>query len=278
MATSKLLFQYPSDDVTPVPTCDVTPDPDYPLDNLVDGDPANPCKFVTRYGTLLFDFGIAQTIAVIAILNHNLSGFASSGHLVTVQANATNVWTSPSFSWNMVLPTAPAEDGRFANPWLDVEAANNGPASYRYWRIVMGAQGTDEQDEFITIGAIKFCAGALSNRQLIHNISDGAIYTDDHPVVTQRTAMNVKTVYDLGDRIRSIQAKHLTSDTGYAQVLALHRACRGAARAFLMVPDPTTNDAYLVRWAGPFAATAVHSWLFESSALAFEEEPNGLPL
>ena len=101
-----------------------TVDTEYPLANLVDENPAKPAKLTTTTGRIMFDFGSAQTIQLIALIHTNLD----AGLTVKIQANATDSWGSPSVDLAITIPTVPA-DSYPLNLWLDLSGSTY---SYHY--------------------------------------------------------------------------------------------------------------------------------------------------
>jgi len=84
---------------------------------------------------IVFDFGAATSCTDIIILGHNFT----AGATITIQANATNVWTSPSYS--QVLTVADDIAYTFA-------AAQN----YRYWRLTIA--DASNPDTYIQIAYV----------------------------------------------------------------------------------------------------------------------------
>ncbi len=87
-----------------------------------------------------FDLSSAQSIDYIVILNHNFT----SGATITIQANATDSWGSPSVSEVITYSESPI-------------VKNITLSSYRYWRLVV--DDSSNPDNYIQIGNVFLTAG-----------------------------------------------------------------------------------------------------------------------
>lgn len=85
--------------------------------------------------SLVFDFTTAKSCTYTAILAHNLTSSAT----ITLEANATNVWTAPSFTVTMSYAES-------------VVTAFSAAQSYRYWRMTI-ADATNTAG-YIQIGCV----------------------------------------------------------------------------------------------------------------------------
>lgn len=101
----------------------------FPASNIA--DPRATKVFRSETGTLttniVFDFITTESVDSVLMKGHHLDGFGFTGN-VTIEANATDVWTSPSFSTTMTV------DHNFNFAYLGFSAE-----SYRYWRITATA-------------------------------------------------------------------------------------------------------------------------------------------
>lgn len=253
MAT--LLYQRPADQlltgsVTITPTSE---DPDYPSSLLYDGNPAKLFKLDDTDGSLLFDFGVATNIDLVALIHHNLdAGLAN----VKIQGNATTDFTAPTLNETIVIP-AYEGDGFPVNPWLDLSAL---PNSFRYWRLV-----------FETPNSVNIMIGQLwlggTKRNLVHNINWGFNDEVERRIIEHVTDYGVSTIYDLGCKIKSWNVQVETSAAGIAALEAWWDACHGRALGTLVVLDPAVNDARLVRWAT--TVRTIERRFFEDHVLQF---------
>lgn len=118
-STNYLVYDLPTDQQTGTWSSDGTVDPSYPLTNIDDTKPWNPCKFTANPTQLVMDFGTAKRIDLVSFIHCNFDSAT-----IQVQMNATNVWTSPSVNRTVTVPAA-TEDGMPANPRCDVTADPN---------------------------------------------------------------------------------------------------------------------------------------------------------
>lgn len=240
-----------------------TVDTDYPLSNLVDDNPAKPGKLTTTTGRIMFDFGSAQTIQLIALIHTNLT----AGLTVKIQANATDSWATPSVDLAITIPTVPDDDYPL-NPWLDLSGA---AYSYRYWAIYIS--GTNASP--VAIGEVWMQA---TKRSFTRNILWGCQEMEVHPAVEHATTYGVSTVYSLGPRMRAVRGSVRANQTAAAELLALERDAQHRGLPFLFILDPAVNDALYVRWASPpFLKTNVFLQT-RPIDVAFEEVSRGLYL
>src|SRR5512139_4104440 len=213
MATS--LYGLPSDNVAPNATISVvtgTEDTTYPAANLATLNPAKPAKLTTTTGRWVFDFTTAQQVDVVALIHTNLD----AGLTVKVQANATNVWTSPSLDLAITIPALP-EDSYPLNPWLDL--TTTAVRSFRYWAIFISGTNTNP----VAIGEVWLQA---TKRELDRGILLGMEETERRPAVVHTTDYGVATVYPLGPRLRSISGTIPADALSSADLLALERDAR----------------------------------------------------
>lgn len=237
MAT--LVFQHPTDQklsasVTITPS---TEDASYPKAGLYDSNPAKPFKFTATTGTIVFDFGSAVEIDLVAIVHHNLDAALAN---VKIQGNATDAWGAPSLDQTITIPAYEA-DGFPVNPWKDLSALTN---SYRYWRLSFGtANSVNIQLGQVWLGGTK--------RSLTKNIQWGFQESVDRRIIEHETDYGVSTIYDLGSKILSWAPTILTTAAGLTELKNWWDACHGRALPTLVILDPDVNDARLVRWAQP---------------------------
>lgn len=264
-----ILYQHPTDNVARNGVLTVTsgtPDPAYPKENLVDGNPALPAKLLDPSGVFMWDFTTAQSLDVVALIHHNLM----PGLNVRLQGNATNSWGgSPSYDVAFTIP-AYRLDGYCVNPFIDLTTI---PAarSFRYWRIYV--QGTNTYN--VAIGEVWL---GQTRRVLTNNIQWGLHEFDEHPIVQHRTDFLVDTIYDYGVTQRHVAGAVNTDRTGEAALRAWWQAARGRAFPFLFALDAEVNDCILAR----FGNTKYDKqWDFLDDitvAVEFEEVSRGLTL
>lgn len=96
-----------------------------------------------------FDFGSAQAVRAFALVGHNFT----SGATVKIQANATDVWTSPSID---VTLTYHADNLVYL--WSSDQ-------SYRYWRISI--EDGSNPDGYVEIGRVFLGPTTIPERNFI---------------------------------------------------------------------------------------------------------------
>lgn len=265
---ANLLYCLPTDIVTSLATITASSeDGSYLKANLYDLDPAVPAKMLATTGNWVFDFGAAQRVDVIALIHHNLT----AGLDVRIQGNAANAWGAPTLSTQIIIPTY-GEDGQPVNPFLDLTGVAGYSASgFRYWRLLINAASGAN----VAIGEVLLVS---TKRTLTKNIRWGAEETEEHPVVEHETAHGVTRVYDLGVRRRRLRAELFISDANLALFRSWHRSAKGRVRPFLVVPNPSNNDAWFVRFD---AASVGRQYVVtdrSSFSVGFEELSRGLVL
>jgi hypothetical protein len=232
---ARLILQYPADNLA-TPDLSATPsteDSAYPIENLLNGNPAKPFKFDATSGDIVFDFGAPTQLDIFAIVMHNLD----AGLNVRIQGNATNAWGGPTLDQAVVIP-AYDKDGFPVNPWVDLTGI--GSRTFQYWRLHIPVNSVKPALGHIHLGATK--------RSLVHNISWGFQEGVERTIVEHKTDYYVSTVYDLGVKVKTLQGEVETTDAGLTVIRDWWNACRGRALPTLIVADPSVNEALLVRW------------------------------
>lgn len=216
-----------------------TEDTDYPAENIATADPTLPSKLTGTSGNWVFDFGAAQRVDIVAIIHHNID----AGLEVRIQGNATDVWTSPTLNEAFTIP-AYFGDGYPGCPWLDLTGATGYSTSgFRYWRLVV--VGTNSAA--VAVGT--FWMGSLF-RSLDPNIEWGVRIPRERKIIEHSTDYGVVNVYDLGVTVRRLEGNIDSPDSQHTAILAWWRDTKGRSLPFLLVPDGTVNEAWLVRWSG----------------------------
>jgi hypothetical protein len=94
--------------------------PNYPVTNVLDSRLSRIFKTDGELtAEIVFDAGSAVTVSGIAIANHNISFSFST---VKLQANATDVWTAPSFELDLTCESS-------------LISCDFPEETYRYWRL-----------------------------------------------------------------------------------------------------------------------------------------------
>lgn len=264
---AKIVYARPGDNIAALvaPTVQSgAEDTTYPAAGLKDLNPAKPAKLTSTTGAWLWDFGVAKSVDLVAIIHHNLT----AGLNVRIQANAANAWGAPSIDQAITIP-AYQEDGFPVSPFVDLTGIN--PRSYRYWRlVVVAANGAP-----VAIGEVVLAA---TKRTFEINVSWGAREQEEHPIIEHRTDHGVSIIYDLGTKWRTFAGELETTDAGLSSLRSLARDARNRARPFLLIPDPDINDAWFVRLLEPNFEHE-HTFINQRKlSVRFQEVSRGLPL
>lgn len=242
-----------------------TMDTYYTVANLVDLNPAKPCKLTTQTGAFLWDFGSAKGIDLVAIIHHNLD----AGLAVYIQGNATDSWGSPTLSQAITIPVW-WQNGMPVNALVDLSALAN--HAFQFWRLLIS--GTNSVP--IAIGDVML---VQTKRNLTINIEWGFTEQEDHPLIEHTTDYMVPTVYSYGVSKRSLSGSLNTTDAGAVELRSWYRSCSGRAQPFLFELDGgVTNDCWLARFANTSLSITHVFEDINTTVLAFEEVARGLPL
>jgi hypothetical protein len=212
---------------------------DFPRANLGDLNPANPFKFAGNTGRLVWDFGSAQPVQLVALIHHNLS----AGLNVRWQGNATDSWGAPSLDQAFTIGAASIDNYR-PNAWLDLSGLSH---SFRFWSLVI----VDANAAPIVLGDLWFNA---VKRTFVHNYAwpygDGEQRPARRELVTRG---GVRFTYPGVGRQRLLSSAVQTSVAGLEALRDWHRSTNGGDRPSLFIPDPAASirDAWLGYWGTP---------------------------
>lgn len=135
-------------------------------DNVVNNAPGRVWRTTGNTSeNIVFDLGSAQTITCFALFNFNLT----SGATVTLQANASDSWGSPSYSQALTIATD--SDSNVIKRLVYFPSTS----TYQYWRLLIA--DASNTDGYIEIGRI--VAGQYYEPS--RNIIDGFSITPDDP-------------------------------------------------------------------------------------------------
>jgi hypothetical protein len=262
---SDVILQYPSDNVaglySTVGVNSGSEDLDYPASYLADGRPGRPAKLTTTSGSWVFDFGSAQRIDLVVLGAHNLSA-------VSIEGNASNVWTSPAFSADLVIPTRTA-DGHSVNAWVDLTTESGYSASgFQYWRLVVS--GSDP------------CAvGELWLGQTIRTTDRGYALgftiSETPATIAHRTEFLIPLVYALGSRERRLALTFRARSAGAVALREWYRSMQGPGLTSIFIPDVNVNDAWWIRHAGDYSEAVPYAEARDVS-MNLTEHATGVPL
>lgn len=241
----KLRYNHPADNLISLATLSLPTGSAlaaFPLTNIRNLNPALPAKFADQSIRIVFDFGSATAVHLVALLHHNLDAALD----VRWQANATDSWGGPTFSQALTIAATDTEGYR-PNTYHDLSAA---PPTFRYHSlVVVGANTLD-----VILGEI-WIGGAV--RTLVHNFSWPFTREDPRPGALQwATRAGVVWTYPSFGRQRKLESSILTTAANLATLSAWSQACGGTAQPTLIIPDaPDIPDAMLARWTKAFSYT-----------------------
>ncbi len=212
-------------------------DPDYPITNWLARRPSKPSKLLSTTGGWLFDFGGAANIAAFALIYHNFD----EGQHVLLEWSANNFSTTAG-SQAITIP-AWTEDGWSVSPWIEV----TGSPTYQYWRLtVSGSPGNSYP---LSLGRPVFL-GAL--RDPGNDVRFGVVRSEAHQIVEMATALEVETIYALGGKRGTISGeaafRNEVPNEDAQKFISLVRSAAGRTLPWLLIPDLTVNEAWMVRF------------------------------
>lgn len=261
-----MLFARPSDNIAgdAVSVTASTEATGYDVENLWDGNPAKPWKATAATGNVVWDFGSAVNVDLVALIHHNLT----AGLEVRIQGNASDSWGSPSLNQQITIP-AYDQDGFPVNPWIDLSSLSN---SFRFWRlVVVGTNGAN-----VAIGEVWLVS---TKRTLTAgHLRYGLRQTTERPLIEHRTDYGIGTFYDLGAKIRGLSGTLYTNDTGLSEMVAWWDDCHGRAKPTLVVFDSAANSCQLVRFATMSRSDERTNRGMNTIAVSWEEVSRGLVL
>lgn len=235
-----MLFALPNHLITDVvPTSSTSVDADYPLANLHDGLPTEVTRWETNAATrLVWDFTTPRTIEGLVIVMHS---FLAAAGTLTLQANATDVWTSPSYSQALTVPAWP--DTLPANIAIDTRTHTINTLGYRYMSLLIPAQTLEHG-----LGEILIVdAWTALERPPVWPVKRG----DVRRISRNMTAYGVEHVVERGVRQRRLQLTLATAtDTDRDALLTLARQA-GGSEGFPIVYETAvaTSEVHYVRFA-----------------------------
>lgn len=279
------IYQFYRDEVARLATITIEDDTSpslagegYGPENLVDDNPAKLAKIDATSGAWIFEYPAKQVIEVAALIHHTFdetvddSGSPSEA-LVRLEGNSSSDFSSPAFVAPFVIPAWFGVGTRRwpMNPYLvltDLEGYD--PEGFQFWRLVI-----ESNSQNIQLGQVWF---GETLREFDPDVKWGLRIQPDKPLIENRTAFGVSTIYPRGTTIWAYEADLMATDD-LADALEAHWYDQeGRARPFLLIPSgPGPDDrCYLVRYA---MTDRQAQWNFQNvhdMHLAFQEVGRGL--
>ncbi len=244
-------------------------DTGYGVERLTDDEPDFVFRSPDDQVAIVFDFGAATPLRYI----FQIHGTPEADDDVRLQANATNVWTSPSIDEPFVQAGwLGAGESRWPlNPWLDtsdIEGWNAG--GYRYVRLAYGL--TTPLSQALQLGQILMFGDAR-----VIDLGRGARPRVRKPGISHVTAAGVRAVYPY-------RVSQWGMDFELGGLEAADRASLeaqlydvdGMTSPFGFVPDMSVNRCYFGRWAQDVRDTDLVTAAQASERVVFEELSRGL--
>jgi hypothetical protein len=278
------IYQHYADEVARLATITietgaVSPDdPAYGPTVLVDDNPAKVAKIDATSGSWLFAYDTPQRIDLAALIHHSFDATvdaeaASPAGSVRIEGNATDDWTSPSFSAAFTIPPWFAVGTRRwpVNPWLDLtQQSGYNSAGFLFWRLVIENNSQD-----IQLGQVWF---GSQIRRFDPDLQWGLQVGGDKPQIENTTNFQVQTIYPRGTTIWKQDADLLADDVMAAAFEQHWYDVEGRGRPWLLIPSgPVANDrAYLVRYATTDRQMTWNWENYHNIHLSFQEVGRGL--
>lgn len=227
-------------------------DSGYPAVNIISSNPAQPAKLTTTSGTIVLGFSAKIAPRWLALIY----AYLDEGLAVFLEANNTDVWTSPAFSQALTIP-AKRKDGPSYQRWTNnvlQELELPDPAGYFFWRL--NITGTNSQA--IAIGRLLFYEDDdLVPIELLH-VNGDFEESENRPDRTERledfTELGVRLVTTIGGPQRGLSGWFVASDLNAgtapvqsaAALRALYEATDRGAGLFLFIPRLRDDEPWLV--------------------------------
>ena len=236
-------------------------DVSFPSSNL-----ANPLRSKVWRSTgcvsesVTFDFATIVPIDSIVLLWSKENGpKLSSGATITVQANATNVWTSPAYS----------QVATINNTYSEVSVYPATSQSYRYWRILIA-------DPSNPYGYVELGVAFIGQSIQIQNAQNGFRYVLTDLSVAQATPFGHSYV-DVYPQQASLSFSYANMDYASVQTIENSFRNRGTVKPVLVVLDPSgavfNRDHLCVygKFSTPFGSTQINYNLLTTDNIAIVE-------
>ncbi len=238
MSTNNLRYTHPIDNLAALFTPTLTSGTvatGYDLAWLADNKPARPLKLNETTFRLLYDFGSAKSVALIALIHANAAA-ALAG--LTFKMGTTTA--TSDFSYTLV-PAAYHEDKFPKNIHADF---TDDPPVFRYAAF-----------EAVNANVVAWAIGELlmytQTRDLNGSFLLGSNKDDeDHPDVTHETPVGVESTFIYGTRLRKLSGSIVTqTQTTGAQIRSWNRAANGRQFPFAILPPGLNDDElWFVKW------------------------------
>ena len=214
-------------------------DDGYPLGNLHDGDPINPCRFTGTAATrIVWDHGSAISIDALMIVLYTFA----AGTVLKVEANTADSWVAPAYSKNVTVPAWP--DLLPQNITVDLRGTLMDTTGCRYRSLYIPAQSANHGiGEILWIPALR-----ATGRRCQYPVKRG----DVRRAQVNSTSYGVDHVNEKLVRQRRLLPNFpQATDSDRDAFLALHRDAQGSKKGWPLILDPdeiSTKEHFFVRF------------------------------
>jgi hypothetical protein len=210
---------------------------------------SKPFRFVGDSSeNIQIDLGSAQTITLIAILNHNLTSSAG----ITVFGGSTPNPNGSQFTTTMT--------------WREHDAFKVLSQSWRYWKIIFSDAANP--DTFVQIGYVMM--GSMTT--LGFNFAYGWQFTDEHVNLELESEFGVQHVAEMFHRIvLDLSFQNITSANA-AIIRQLQRDLKRNQIPIFLMPDAALNEGYFGRIVSHLTRTID---FYQTMQVRFLEESRG---
>jgi hypothetical protein len=236
-------------------------DPNFPASNLKSPHRSKRWRSTNVSSEwVVFDFQTAEPVDSVAVLWPKEVGILLSGAAgVFIQANATNVWSSPALSYPMTID----------NDYVMASRHFETPESYRYWRVVVSDD--TNPNGFLELGVV-WIGAALDLEEMQNGFT---FEVADQSVVT-RTAFGHEYVDEYPEKL-AIEFSYMYMS--YSAIQTLENAFRtnGVKKPVMVFVDAgeavfsANHFAIYGKFAPEFATTHVNYNLLNAEGIRIEE-------
>jgi hypothetical protein len=233
----------------------------YDIEWIRNVNSARPVRLSTKQGMFKYHWGSPVAIPLVAIFHANYQ----QGLTIHIQANNSDVWTSPSFDQTIAMPPWRA-DRMPPQPWLNLVGLPN-YGSYSYWRV-----GT------LVDNAVNVSVGEIWLASAVRTLSPNYVWGDvigyDQPQIEHATAYR-RLRTPLGTTRRTIAADlNPATAAGAQDVVDWFLDANG--RPTLLIPDGTAAEAWLALNTVTVQQVTQQFLDYNTIHLSFEEDGRGL--
>lgn len=231
---SDFLYSHPTDNIADAvtPVQNIVAATGFTFARALDKNPATAYQASAAGAwTCVWDFATPVNIRWATLVMPNIPAATAN---VTLGGNSSDSWPG---AVNISFVIDPWDENGFPyNPFV----INTDLTAYRYWRISVPAFASPFQMNEV---------GLFNTfRQLEFNINWDADYRDRYLVSEHRTSHNVITEYDRGVSWMELNGEIDATDAGRAAVRAWVKAAAGRGKRFWIVPEPTVNHTWMVKF------------------------------